>query len=174
MKKSDIKPMPEYFDHYINLSDDVELLQAFDKSFEQLENLDIEKLKKLGGKIYAPDKWTVKTIIQHLTDFERILCYRTLLFARKDKNIRQGIDENFIAKTAKADERNIEEIINELKTVRLASRALFANFDEEMLLNTGLNWKYEVSVLAMGFNIVGHQIHHFNIIEDGYFPLLKH
>lgn len=165
--------MPKYFDRYINLNGDVELLQAFDESLQKLENFDVEKLKKLDGKIYAPDKWTVKTIIQHLTDFERILCYRALLFARKDSNKRQGIDENLIAENANADSRTIEDIIAELKAVRLASKSLFAGFDDEMLMNTGINWKYEISVLAMGFAIVGHQIHHFNVIEERYFPLIE-
>lgn len=165
--------MPEYFDRYINLNGDVELLQAFDESIEQLEKFDIEKLKRLGGKIYAPDKWTVKAIIQHLTDFERILSYRALLFARKDINKRQGVDENAIAINANADRRETGDLIAELKAVRLASKSLFASFDDEMLMSTGINWKYEISVLAMGFAITGHQIHHFKVIEEKYFPLIE-
>lgn len=165
--------MPEYFDRYINLNGDVELSEAFDASLAQLENLDVEKLERLGGKVYAPGKWTVKTIFQHLTDFERILGYRALLFARKDKNARQGVDENLLAETARADRRTIEEIIAELVCARRASKSLFAGFDDEMLRCTGTNWKYEISVLAMGFAIAGHQIHHLKIIEDRYFPLLE-
>jgi len=165
--------MPEYFDRYINLVGDVELLDAFDDSLEQLENLDLKLFERLDGVIYAPGKWTVKTLVQHITDFERILCYRALLFARGDTNIRQGIDESVLAETAKADERAIESVIGELKSVRQASRSLFANFDDEMLRRTGMNWKHEISVLAMGFNIVGHQIHHFNIIRERYYPLAQ-
>ena len=165
--------MPEYFDRYINLVGDVELLDAFDNSIEQLENLDFKLLEQLDGVTYAPDKWTIKTLFQHVTDFERILCYRALLFARGDANLRQGIDEGLLAETAKADGRTIESLITELKSVRLASRSLFANFDEEMLRRTGMNWKYEVSVLAMGFAIVGHQIHHLDIIRERYFPLAR-
>jgi len=80
MKKSDINSMPEYFDRYINLVADVELSQAFDDSIAQLNKLDKNLLAKLDGKKYAPDKWTVKEIFQHVIDFERILSYRTLLF----------------------------------------------------------------------------------------------
>lgn len=171
MKKSDIKEMPEYFDYYINLVDDIELLKAFDDSLAEIENLDSELLEQLNGKIYEPGKWTVKTIIQHITDFERILSYRTLLFARGDTNLRQGIDEGLLAVNAKADERKTGEVIAELKHVRQATKALFANFDKEMLFQTGMNWKYEISVLAMGFAIIGHQIHHFNLIREKYYPL---
>ena len=169
MKKSDINPMPEYFDRYINLVADVELSQAFDESIEQLKNLDFKLLEQLSGKIYAPGKWTVKTLFQHVTDFERILCYRALLFARGDINIRQGIDESLLAETAKADTRAIESLMAELISVRHASKLLFANFDDEMLRRTGMNWKFEVSVLAMGFSVIGHQIHHLKIIEEKYY-----
>jgi hypothetical protein len=82
MKKSDINPIPDYYDRYINLVADVELSQAFDDSIWQLNNLDKDLLIKLDGKKYAPGKWTVKEIFQHVIDFERILAYRTLLFAR--------------------------------------------------------------------------------------------
>lgn len=173
MKKSDINPMPEYYDRYINLNGDVELLEAFDESLRQLENFDLEALKKLGNKVYAPDKWTVKAIIQHMIDFERILGYRALLFARKDGNPRQGIDQGLIAETANADRRETEDLIDELKIVRLASKLLFASFDDQMLKTTGISWKYEIPVLALGFTIIGHQIHHFKVIEEKYFPLLE-
>jgi DinB superfamily len=173
MKKSDINPMPEYYDRYINLNGDVELSEAFDESLEKLKNFDIERLERLDGRTYAPDKWTVKAIIQHLIDFERILSYRALLFARKDPNRRQSIDENLIAVTAKAERRDAEELIAELKAVRGATKYLFSSFDDEMLKSVGINWKSEISVLGLGFAIVGHQIHHFKVIEEKYFPLIE-
>lgn len=172
MKKSDINPMPEYFDRYINLVADVELSEAFDDSIRRLNEVDRNLLTKLDGRKYAPDKWTVKDIIQHLTDVERILAYRVLLFARKDGTIPQGFDENLLAINAKADERTIDKLIEELKIVRAATRSLFNSFDDETLLNKGTNWKYEISVLAMGFSIIGHQIHHLKLIEEKYYPLL--
>lgn len=171
MKKSDINPMPEYFDRYINLVADVELSQAFDRSFEQLNSPDINLLNDLNGKSYAADKWTVNEIIQHITDFERILTYRALLFARREGSVPQGIDENTLAANTNADKRPIASVVEELRAVRVATKALFDSFDDETLLNRGINWKYEISVLAMGFTIVGHQLHHFKIIEDRYFPL---
>lgn len=172
MKRSDINPLPEYFDRYINQVADVELLQAFDDSIAVLNHLDIEQLEKLDGKIYAPDKWTCKTIIQHITDFERIFSYRALLFARGDKNTRQGVDENLLAENCRAEARTTADVLAELKAVRLASQALFRSFDEELLRCTGINWKFEVSVAALGFTLLGHQVHHLNIIRERYLPLL--
>jgi len=169
MKKSDINPMPEYFDRYINLVADVELSQAFDDSIGQLNELDRNLLTRLDGKKYESDKWTVKEIFQHTIDFERILSYRTLLFARREGSIPQGVDEKLLSANMNADKRPIDALIDELKIVRVSTKTMFDSFDDEMLQTGGTNWKYEISVLAMGFSIVGHQIHHLKIIEEKYY-----
>lgn len=172
MKRSQINPLPEYFDRYIKLVADVELSQAFADSIEQLKAIDRERLTKLGDKRYAPDKWTVKDIIQHLVDVERVLSYRSLLFARKDPSVPQGFDQDLMAANANADNRTIDGLIEELSIIRTSTKALFDSFDDETLQRRGVNWKYEMTVLAMGFSIIGHQIHHLRIIEERYHPLL--
>ncbi|CAN5436136.1 DinB family protein [soil metagenome] len=163
--------MPDYFDRYINLVADVELSQAIDDSIRQLDELNGDLLANLDGKRYAPDKWTAKEILQHIIDFERILTYRTMLFARREGSIPQGVDEAILGVNMNADKRTIDSLIDELKIVRASTKAMFVSFDEEMMQNTGVNWKYEISMLAMGFSIIGHQIHHLKIIEDKYYPL---
>jgi len=172
MKKSDINPMPQYFDRYINLAANIELSKAFEDSIRQLDELDRDLLTKLDDKIYATNKWTVKAVVQHIIDFERILAYRSLLFARREGSTPQSVDENLLAANMNAERRAIDELINELKIVRASTKAMFESFDDEMLLNKGTNWKYEISVLAMGFAIVGHQIHHLKIIEEKYHSLV--
>jgi hypothetical protein len=164
--------MPQYFDRYINLVDDVELTRAFDQSVRQLDTLDRRLLTRLDKKRYAPGKWTVKESLQHVIDWERILSYRTLLFARKEGSVPQSVDGDLLAANMKADRRTIDVLVDELKVTRLSTRAMFEGFDDEALQYTGTNWKYEVPVLAMGFTIVGHQIHHLRIIEEKYYPLL--
>lgn len=173
MKKSDINPMPEYFERYINLVGDIELLNAFDDSIGEINHLNKNVLTKLGDKSYLPDKWTVKEVFQHVIDWERILKQRTLLFARKVVSVSQNIDENLLATNMKAEKRTTDDLIEELKIVRLSTKAMFASFDDETLLITGTNWKYEMSVLAMGFMIIGHQKHHLKIVEEKYFPLIE-
>lgn len=172
MKRSDIHPLPEYFDRYINQVADIELSQAFADSIVALDELDLNQLEQLDGKIYAPGKWTCKTILQHITDFERIFSYRALLFARKDPHTRQGVDENLLAEDCRADARTTVEVVAELKAVRLATKALFDSFDDELLRRTGINWKFEVSVASLGFTMLGHQVHHLNVIRERYLPLL--
>lgn len=171
MKKSDIDPMPEYFDRYINLVADIELSKAFEENIEQLNNLDKDLLEKIGDKRYAPDKWTIKEIFQHLIDWERVLAYRSLLFARRESTAPPGHDEALFTANANAGARTVDELIEEMKLVGASTAALFASFDEAALSSKGKNWNYEMSVLAMGFNIVGHQKHHLKIIEDRYFRL---
>lgn len=165
--------MPEYFDRYINLVEDVELNEAIDQSLVQLNAFDLERLKKLDHQIYDEGKWTAKTILQHIIDFERILTYRTLLFARREGNPVPGVEEDVLGANCRAERRSYEDLVAELKAVRQATKLLFESFDEEMLHATGINWKFEVSVLAMGFTIVGHQLHHMKIIEERYFPLVS-
>lgn len=172
MKRSDIKTMPQYFEKYINQVDDLELSQAFDESVKQLDLLDRSLLTRLDGKRYAPGKWTTKETLQHVIDWERILSFRALLFARKEGSTPQGVDGDLLAANMNANQRTIDSLIDELKITRLSTKSLFDSFDDETLRNTGINWKYEISVLAMGFTIVGHQIHHLKILEERYYPLL--
>ncbi|OUL63425.1 hypothetical protein B8T70_05285 [Flavobacterium sp. AJR] len=172
MIKSDINPMSEYFDRYINLVEDIELEEAFEKSIEQLQLLDISTFIALKGKTYLEGKWTVNEIIQHITDIERLLCSGTLRFARGEEDFVISFDEDEIARKSKANSKSITEIIDELIAVRRATALLFKSFDAEDLQKTGINWKYRMSVLAMGFNIIGHQIHHLDFIEEKYLPLI--
>src|SRR5688500_5869668 len=133
MKRSDINPLPQYWDRYINLVPDVELPQAFDDSIRQLQALDTTALARVADKTYSPGKWTVKDIVQHLTDVERIMCYRALLFARRDGTIPLGVEQDLFAINAGANRSTIDDLIDELVTMRRAAKTLCYNFDTEMM-----------------------------------------
>jgi hypothetical protein len=173
MKRSDIKEAPEYFDYYIKLNEDIELIDAFNKSLKQIDDINIAKLKRIGLKVYADGKWSVNKIIQHLTDWERIWCYRTIVFARNEGTIPEGLEQEIMADNSNADELPIEQLVDELRAVRVATKALFDTFNPQILITNCKFYKYEMSVLAMGFTIIGHQLHHFDIINERYFPLDK-
>jgi hypothetical protein len=172
MKKSDIDPMPPNFAKYIELVADLELSQVFEESIQQLSELDKNRLEKLDKKTYAPDKWTIKDILQHLADSDRIMSFQALMVARKDGRVTSGFDENLHVKNANADNRTVLGMIDEIKIARASTMAMFESFDREMLLTKAINWKYEISALAMAFTIIGHQIHHLKIIEERYYPLV--
>lgn len=165
--------MPDFFDRYINRVEDIELLQAF-SNYDRLETLiDQEMLQSLDGKVYAPGKWTVKDIIQHIIDTERIMSYRALRFARNDHTILPGFDEDLFSNNAKASQRPLDELLAEFRITRQSTIALFSSFDDEMLHRTGICFNKTVSVIAIGFILVGHPLHHVNIIRERYLPLLR-
>jgi len=162
--------MPGYYDRYINLVPDVELSQGLDDSLQQLNGLDRTALGRIADKSYAPGKWTIKDIIQHLTDGERIMTYRALMFARRDPTA-PGFDQEAFADNANANRRTIDDLLDELISVRRATKAMYDSFDDDMLLARGKSWEHEVSVLDLGFIILGHQIHHMNVIAERYSSL---
>lgn len=174
MKRSEIKIIPGYFDRYINLVEDIDLFDAFANSIDQLENINLTAIKKIGNKTYLPNKWTVNEIIQHISDIERLLTAGALRFARGESNYVISFDEESITKQSKANNRPIEQVISELIAIRKSTIALYSSFDRTDFQRSGINWKYKISVEAMGFNIIGHQIHHLKIIQDRYLSLVSH
>ncbi len=172
MIKSEIPVMPQFFDRYINLADNTFLLDALTQAatFENL--IPAKTLEALGDLRYAPGKWTVKDILQHVIDTERIMSYRALRFARNDQTALPGYDEEFFAKFTNATRRSIADLYAEYAMVRQSTIALFTSFDEEMLLRNGVCFNQTISVLALGFVLVGHATHHANIIRERYLPLL--
>jgi hypothetical protein len=168
MKRSDINPMPQYWDCYINLVPDVELSQAFDDSIRQLDQLDRTALARVGDMTYAPGKWSVKDIIQHVIDGERVISYRALTFARRDETTPPPFEQELFAVNAGANRRTTDDLLDELLAVRRATKAMYDSFNDETLKARGVSWEYEVAVLDLGFTIIGHQIHHLNVIADRY------
>lgn len=171
MKRTEIKTNPEYFDRYINLVDDIDLFEAFDTSLRDIETLDLSIIKAIGKKTYQPNQWTINEILQHITDIERILTVGTLRFARNEHDFVITFDENEMARQSKANTKNTEQILEELIAVRKSTIALFKTFDKEDFQKSGMNWKHRITIEAMGFNILGHQIHHLQFIEKNYYPL---
>lgn len=168
MTKSEINPIPVYFDRYINLVPEDQLSIAFKQSLTAIEHLDVGLFHNVGDKVYAPGKWTIKDILQHLIDSERVFAYRSMRFARLDTTPLPGYDENLYAKTAGASERSLESILAELEVVRTSTIFLFESFGARSLLQTGVCFEKEISVLGLGFTIIGHQIHHLNVITERY------
>ena len=171
MKKSDIITMPEYFDRYINLVEDIELVEALQKQDQTLWQDKKELLIELGDSRYAPEKWTIKDILQHIIDTERIMSYRAVAFARGEQSVLAGFDQHLYGTNGKTERRTVENLLEELHQVRLSTIYLFESFDDEMLQKGGVASSVQISVLAIGFMLVGHQLHHLKVMEEHYFPL---
>ena len=160
--------MPAFFDRYINLAPDIDILDALGQQASLERVVPSETMKDLGENRYAPGKWTAKDIVQHLIDTERIMAYRAMRFARADKTSLPGFDEDDFARMAHASRRTIDDLYAEFATVRQATLALFQSFDEEMLQRTGICFNQSMSVLAVGFVLVGHPMHHANVVRERY------
>jgi hypothetical protein len=168
MKKSDIHPMPMFFDRYIHQVTENDLMEALLNSQKAIDTINIEKLKSIGNKTYQEGKWTINDIFQHIIDNERIQSYRALRFARKDTTVLPGYDEGLFADNTNAKNRKLEDIIEELRVLRISTIQLYKSMNEESVLNSGICFSQNISPLALGFVIVGHQQHHLNVIKEKY------
>ena len=169
MKRSDILVLPAHYDTYINKCEDVDIVVALEQYGRPVLEAERGRLAALGNHVYAPDKWTARDVLQHLIDVERVFAYRALRYARKDTTVLPAFDENAYAVTAQASKRSLDDLLEEFYAVRNASMMLFKSFDEEMLMQEGKIWSGAISVLALGFAIVGHVNHHIDIFRERYF-----
>jgi len=157
-----------FYENYIHSLGEVELLEILNQSSVQLieliSNLTEEKLN-YG---YAKGKWSIKEILQHLIDTERILSYRALRFSRNDLTDIPGFNEDFYVENSNGKTRSKESLLNEFSLVRNSTIALFNSFSDKMLTNLGTANNSKMSVRALGFIIAGHQTHHLKVIKEKY------
>ena len=171
MKKTDIEIMPEYFDRYINLCDNLDVLEALSNYGPNLILPILEALNQINQKTYLPKKWTIHDILQHVIDTERIFAYRALRFARNDQTPLAGFDENAYSLKTLASKREIKDLLLEFEYVRQSNISLFKSFTNTQFLATGISNGKSCSVLALGFIIAGHWLHHLQVINERYLPL---
>ncbi|MBK8089491.1 MAG: DinB family protein [Chitinophagaceae bacterium] len=117
---------------------------------------------------YAEGKWTVKQLLQHMIDAERIFAHRALWFARKSPAPLSGFDENAYADIADVSKRSLQSLIDEMKAVRKSTEFLFSSFSENELNTVGTANNNPITVKALGYVTLGHFLHHKNILEDRY------
>lgn len=170
MTKVDLKPneFNAYYGTYINKTEGLSLIDdlksAGEKTISFFENIPLDKLEYR----YAEDKWTIKEIIQHLMDAERIFTYRALRIARKDQTPLPGFEQDDYILPSEANKRSIEDLIHEFKAIKSSTVTLFDSFSDEMLLSLGKASNSPISVRAIGFIIMGHEIHHCDVIKERY------
>jgi hypothetical protein len=169
MKKSAITVMPEYYDKYILPVDDINVVDALKKY--DVSMFDKATLARIGINVYEPGKWTVKDIIQHVIDAERVFSYRALRFARNDKTALPGFEENEYAVNTNVAKRSLDDLLSEFETVRRSTIFLYKNFTDEMLQRAGVASGRDISVLAIGFIIAGHALHHSKVIKERYYNI---
>jgi uncharacterized damage-inducible protein DinB len=119
---------------------------------------------------YAEGKWTIKEILAHLIDDERIYAYRALRFARNDQTELPGFEQDDYALESGANERSLDDLLEEFAIVRRSTIALFNSFDDHVLTRSGVASGNVMSVRAAAYHIAGHELRHVNIIKERYLP----
>jgi uncharacterized damage-inducible protein DinB len=147
-----------------SLSEELEI--AMYNAIKFVQNIPMEKF----DFSYAEGKWTIKEILQHLIDCERIFCYRALAIARNESQILLYFDENSYATTVsnQAKQRHLKSILEEFSHVRLATISLYKSLSNQDLQKVGKVGTYQISVDAIFAVILGHQIHHINFFDKTY------
>ncbi len=171
VEKKETKDNPEFLEYVYQLNEGTELTEALKLSLEAIDDIDIDQWNRIGLKTYQKDKWTINKILQHLIDWERVWCFRAVLFARGEGTIPVAHDQEVMAANSNADELSIEHLINELRMVRQSTIMMFESFNKEILATNCQFFEYEMPLYAIGLTITAHQIHHWNVIEERYVPL---
>lgn len=164
MRRSEIT-YPDNFLPYIKQVAEDELPEAFCRQAAIIKQFLSSICEEDSYLIYAPGKWTVKEVLQHIIDTERILSHRALCFARGETARLAGFDgDDYVAGSA-ANQRSWESLANEFLLVRQSTQALFNSFTEDMLCAEGNAGHHRQTVAGLGFTIVGHFYHHKKIVE---------
>jgi DinB family protein len=158
-----------YYAKYIVLVPDDELDIVHHLADQHHETVGmLRKSKAKGDHAYGPGKWTVKEVIGHLCDTERIFAYRALRIARADKTDLPGFDENAYAAASNASSRTMDELIEELWAVRAATLSLAKSLGRDALTRQGMANGSAISVRALLYITAGHERHHVGILKERY------
>ncbi len=166
------KPTPQeyapYYNTYVSKVQPDNLLEALHLNTEHFTEFICNIPTAKGDYAYAAGKWTVKEVLQHIIDAERIFAYRALRFARNDKTELPGFEENDYVPYSNAAKRSLLSLQEEFAAVRQATLTLFRSFDEAAFMRSGVASKQIMSVRALGFVIIGHAEHHRLVMEEKY------
>ena len=157
-----------YFKHYISLTKEFSFEETLEKSSLYTLNVFETVLDETADFKYAEDKWTIKQLISHVNDTERIMSYRALRYARQDKTLLSGFNDNKYAANAGAQERSLGSLISEFKALRTSTTQLFNSFTKDMLAHDGPEEQKGFTVEKIGRMIAGHSMHHCNILMERY------
>ena len=161
-----------YYETYISKVKGSDIVGILDAQRLQMAHLFAARSERDGNFRYAPDKWTVKEVLGHVNDTERIFAYRALRIARGDQTPLASFEQNDYVRSGNFAERTLVDLAEEFELVRAASIALFKSLQKEAWQRRGVASKNEVSVRALAFIVAGHELHHREILEERYFPAI--
>ncbi|MEC5171875.1 DinB family protein [Chryseobacterium nepalense] len=158
----------KYIQRYLDLIPSENWLEELKKTGEQTVELYAQLSEKQSSFAYAEGKWTLKELLLHLSDTERVFQYRILAFLRSDQNELPGFDEELYASQSFANERTVSSLLEEYQLIRKSSQVLLETAHLSALKNIGTANGNQISAETIGKLIVGHNVHHLNIIKERY------
>lgn len=168
MIRPDIESVPQFYRGYVDYVKDMDLLDALRHAAKLVQQMVPYIPEDKGQYRYGDDKWTVKEVLNHMMDAERVFAYRALRFARNDKTALHPFEENDYAPQANAHARTIQQHARELKRLRESTIDLFTSFSPDMLERVGTASGKNLSVKNLGYIIAGHDLHHLKILRERY------
>ena len=172
MNRPEATEYADYYENYISKVPGSDVVNVLESQRLQMLQLFAGRSERDGSFRYAPGKWTVKEVLGHITDTERIFSYRALRIARGDQTPLPGFEQDDYVRSGAFGDRTLAGLAEEFGAVRTASVSLLRSFNEEAWSRRGVASQKEVTVRALGFMIAGHQIHHRIILEERYFPAI--
>ena len=166
--RPDASEYATFYTRYIRSVPDGDLLSHLRDNGRELERVLRPLSEERAAFRYAEGKWSIRDIVGHLIDAERIFAYRALRMARGDTAPLAGFDENAYAAASNADARRLADLLEELRSVREASVLLFASFPADAWLRTGTASGQPVSVRALAYITLGHAMHHLQVLRERY------
>ena len=177
MKKIEKPTESEYAPYaimYIGLlPDDGLVLKHLRNNFKSTKELILSLPEEKLLYRYAPGKWTIKEILVHIIDDERIYTYRALRFARNDKTELPGFEQEDYTLNSDANERKLKDILKEYEAVRNSTIQFFNGLEKKAFLRSGIANGNIMSVRAAAYHIAGHELHHVNLIRERYLGIAK-
>lgn len=168
MKRPEKNEYAEYYEAYVSLVDETDIVTALESQITDLQNLFAVIPEEQGSYAYAEGKWSIKQLVGHLIDGERIFSYRALRFARSDQTPLESFDQDFYTENADFNSVKLADLVEELILLRKANVLFFKNLLPEDWNRTGIASNSEVSVRALAYIIGGHLRHHLRILKERY------
>lgn len=157
-----------YYDRYIALIPGNDILSTLDEQRRETLLLLSGRTDEEGNFRYAPDKWSLKEVLGHINDSERIFAYRALRIARNDQTNLEGFEQDDYVRYGPFARCRLEDLVEDYIAVRRSTLSLFRNLDEAAWTRRGVANKNEVTVRALAYIVAGHELHHRRILEEKY------
>jgi len=171
--RPDINKVPNFYQRYVELIENENIVKDLETGRSDLLSLYESISEQSANYAYAPDKWTIKEILMHLIDTERVMSYRAMRFARKDETALPGFDQDVFVNNTNPDLYQLQDLVAEYKAVRQSTILLFKNMPEANLSHSGTASGHPITVLTLAFIIAGHEKHHLAVIRERYGVVLS-